>query len=140
MPPSSQYPFQIDPSLYQTQQPQNPQQQQMFDHPMISPQPFQQPVATPNITVVVGDKNEVRGSTEQDTPTNAANNIRVDNIGEPEQKEKKDNKEGAKYGIAAKCRSSVSAKMFCGICIFISMKFSYVSIGAGLYLVPYQVG
>jgi len=90
------YPFQIDPSLYQTQQPQYPQQQQMFDHPMISSQPFQQPVATPNITVVVGDKNEVRGSTDQDTPTNAANNIRVDNIGEPEQKEKKDNKEGAK--------------------------------------------
>lgn len=82
------YPFQIDPALYQTQQP----QPQMFDRPMISPHglpPLAPPVATPNITVVVGDKNEVHGSNEQDPTKNTTGSININDVKEPEQKDKK---------------------------------------------------
>tara|TARA_B100000035_G_scaffold95273_1_gene80738 strand:+ start:11642 stop:16501 length:4860 start_codon:yes stop_codon:yes gene_type:complete len=83
------YPFTIDPSLYQTQQ----QQQQMFNRPLLTPQPLQPmapPMAAPNITVVVGDKNEVHGNDGNDpTNTNTSGSINMKDVREPEQKEKK---------------------------------------------------
>lgn len=89
------YPFQIDPALYQTQQP----QPQMFDRPMISPHglpPLAPPVATPNITVVVGDKNEVHGSNEQDPTKNTTGSININDVKEPEQKDKKNEESNEK--------------------------------------------
>ena len=47
------------------------------------------PVATPNITVVVGDKNEVHGSNEQDPTKNTTGSININDVKEPEQKDKK---------------------------------------------------
>ena len=44
------------------------------------------------------------------------------------------------YGVAAKCLNSVSAKTFCGICIFISEYIPRVSQGVGLYLKQTQDG
>ena len=83
------YPFTIDPSLYQTQQ----QQQQMFNRPLLTPQhlqPMAPPMAAPNITVVVGDKNEVHGNDGNDTTnTNTSGSINMKDVREPEQKEKK---------------------------------------------------